>query len=357
MIRKFFVATRDSFFHSPRMTQINRKGFLSGTLALAVGLAAGELSAASGLSDGMYAEFNTSKGKIVVNLEFEKVPMTVANFVGLAEGTKHYDRAGGNPKKQSEPYYDGLNFHRVIPDFMIQGGCPQGTGRGGPGYRFADEIDPTLKHSGPGILSMANAGPGSNGSQFFITHKATPWLDGRHSVFGSVVTGQKVVDAIAKGDKLTSLKIIRVGAKAKAFKGGEEQFQKLLKALGDVTSKLEKQHGKKAIENPSGLKYIVLKEGSGKVVGKNKKIKAHYTGRLTNGTVFDSSVSRGQPLEFTVGIGQVIKGWDEALSEMKKGEKRILIIPPDLGYGARGAGGGRIPGNATLIFEVELVDF
>lgn len=200
-----------------------------GALAASVLMTSNSWAASSGLKDGLYAEFNTSKGKILVQLEFEKTPLTVANFVGLAEGTKHYSKTGGSPKKQTKPYFDGLNFHRVIADFMIQGGCPQGTGRGNPGYRFKDEFDPTLKHSGPGILSMANAGPGTNGSQFFITHRATSWLDDKHSVFGKVVTGMDVVNKIARGDKLSSLKIVRVGAKAKAFKGDEAHFQKLNK--------------------------------------------------------------------------------------------------------------------------------
>jgi peptidyl-prolyl cis-trans isomerase A (cyclophilin A) len=179
------------------------------------------------LPDGVYAEMETSKGKILLQLEFEKTPLTVANFVGLAEGTKNYSTAGEPPKAQNKPFYDGLKFHRVIPDFMIQGGDPQGNGRGGPGYKFRNEIDPSLKHSGPGILSMANAGPDTNGSQFFITHKDTPWLDGKHTVFGHVVEGQDVVNKIAMGDTIKTLKILRIGDKAKAFKGDEADFQKL----------------------------------------------------------------------------------------------------------------------------------
>ena len=186
-------------------------------------------AADSKLADGLYAEFDTAKGKIVCQLEFEKTPLTVANFVGLAEGTKQYSRDGSAPKKQDKPFYDGLNFHRVIPNFMIQGGCPEGRGTGGPGYKFKDECLPELKHVGPGILSMANSGPRSNGSQFFITHVATPWLDGKHTVFGKVIEGQDVVNKVAMGDKLNSLKIVRVGEKAKAFKGDQADFEKFSK--------------------------------------------------------------------------------------------------------------------------------
>ena len=168
------------------------------------------------MQDGLYAKFNTSKGEIVINLEFEKTPGTVGNFVALAEGNLE-----NSAKPQGTPYYDGLNFHRVIPDFMIQGGCPQGTGTGNPGYKFDDEIHPDLKHDAPGKLSMANAGPGTNGSQFFITHVETPWLDGKHTVFGNVIEGQDVVDAVAQGDKIESLEIVRVGADAEAFNAVE----------------------------------------------------------------------------------------------------------------------------------------
>jgi len=186
-------------------------------------------AADSKLGDGVYAEIDTTKGKIVIQLEHEKTPLTVANFVGLAEGTKFYSKDGSAPKKQDKPFYDGLTFHRVIPNFMVQGGCPLGTGTGGPGYKFKDETKPELKHSGPGILSMANSGPASNGSQFFITHVATAWLDGKHTVFGHVVEGQEVVNKIVKGDKINTLKIVRVGEKATAFKGDQADFEKFSK--------------------------------------------------------------------------------------------------------------------------------
>jgi peptidylprolyl isomerase len=201
---------------------LNLRAIFIFVFLVAFGLAGilGSGAAERKLPDGVYAEFDTSKGKILIQLEYEKTPLTVANFVGLAEGTKNYSKTPGDaPKAQGKPFYDGLTFHRVIADFMIQGGCPQGNGSGGPGYKFRDEFDPSLKHSGPGTLSMANSGPATNGSQFFITHLATAWLDGKHSVFGHVVEGQDVVNKIEKGDKINMIKILRIGEKAKAFKG------------------------------------------------------------------------------------------------------------------------------------------
>ncbi len=312
------------------------------------------------LEDGLYAEIDTSKGKILLSLEFEKTPMTVANFTGLAEGKID----GG--KGPGKPFYDGLKFHRVIDNFMIQGGCPLGNGTGGPGYKFPDEFDRTLRHSSPGILSMANSGPGTNGSQFFITHVETPWLDDKHTVFGHVVEGMDVVNSIKQNDKINSVKIIRVGEKAENFKNDQKTFDdlvnnvektKLAKMKNQIDSDIKfiSEKWPKAEKTKSGLMYIIEKEGSGAdspVMG--SKVTVHYNGMFLNGTLFDSSIQRGQPLQFSV--GQVIPGWNEALMAMKKGEKRTLIIPPELGYGSQGAG-GVIPPYAFLVFEVELIDF
>jgi len=306
--------------------------------------------------EGMYAKIKTNKGDIMLELEFEKTPLTVANFVGLAEG-----KIKNNKKEVGEPYYDGLKFHRVIADFMIQGGCPDGNGMGGPGYQFPDEIHPDLKHSGPGILSMANAGPGTNGSQFFITHKETPWLDGKHTVFGKVTEGQDVVDAIAQDDKIIEIDIIRKGENAKKF-DSKAIFDKELEKLEKQAAEKAKK-AKEAIEalkkgakvTSSGLAYKIIKKGTGAKAEAGKTVSVHYTGKLSNGTKFDSSYDRNQPIEFELGRGRVIKGWDEGISLLNVGSKATFIIPPDLAYGARGAG-GVIPPNATLIFDVELVE-
>lgn len=307
------------------------------------------------MNDGLYAKFHTSKGEILVELEHEKTPGTVGNFVGLAEGKLENDA-----KPQGNPYYDGLIFHRVIPDFMVQGGDPKGTGVGGPGYQFEDEIHPDLKHDRPGILSMANAGPGTNGSQFFITHVATPWLDGKHTVFGHVVEGQDVVDAIKQGDKIEKLEIIREGEAAKNF-NAVETFRQFNGAKAEREAAAKKQQEELMGElaqgfekTSSGLRYKMVSEGNGKKAEKGKTVSVHYKGMLADGTVFDSSYKRKQPIEFPLGKGHVIEGWDEGIQMLKEGDKARFVIPSHLGYGSRGAG-GVIPPNATLVFDVELM--
>lgn len=308
------------------------------------------------MQEGIYAKFTTPKGEILIKLTEDKTPGTVGNFVALAEGNLE-----NSVKPQGSPYYDGLKFHRVIPDFMIQGGCPLGTGTGDAGYKFDDEFHVDLKHDGPGVLSMANAGPGTNGSQFFITHVATPWLDNKHTVFGHVVEGQDVVDAIAQGDPIEKLEIVRVGDTAqkwnaveafRTFEGSREKriaeekaAQKA--ALDQVASGFQ--------ETASGLRYQIIQKGSGAQAQKGQRVKVHYEGSLVSGVVFDSSYKRNEPIAFQVGVGQVIPGWDEGILLLKIGDKARFVIPSNLGYGSAGAG-GVIPPNAILIFDVELID-
>ena len=306
------------------------------------------------MNNGIYAKFKTTKGDILVSLEYKKTPGTVGNFVALSEGNLE-----NSAKKQGTPYYDGLKFHRVIPDFMIQGGCPLGTGTGSPGYKFDDEIHPDLKHDGPGKLSMANSGPATNGSQFFITHIETPWLDGKHTVFGNVIEGQNVVDTIEQGDEM-SVEILRVGTEAEAYnaveafrtfeglraKREEEERRKQQELLDTVAKGYE--------ETQSGLRYKILQSGEGNKATKGANVSVHYKGQLLDGTVFDSSYKRKQPIEFSVGVGQVIAGWDEGILLLKVGDKARFLIPANLAYGESGAG-GVIPQNATLIFDVELM--
>ncbi|MEW7291212.1 peptidylprolyl isomerase [Aquimarina sp. 2304DJ70-9] len=308
------------------------------------------------MQDGLYAKFKTTKGDILINLEYEKTPGTVGNFVGLAEGNIENEAI-----PQGKPYYNGLKFHRVIADFMIQGGDPQGTGAGGPGYQFDDEIHPDLTHDGPGVLSMANAGPGTNGSQFFITHVETSWLDGKHTVFGKVIEGQNVVNAVAQGDAIDEVEIIRVGAEAENF-NAVETFRKFNGAKAEREAAAKKKTEALLEElaagfdkTESGLRYKVIQKGDGAKAEKGKTVSVHYKGSLTDGTVFDSSFKRNQPIDFPLGMGHVIAGWDEGIALLEVGDKARFVIPPYLGYGEAGAG-GVIPPNATLVFDVELVE-
>ena len=316
------------------------------------------LSLLFGISQGdsMQAQIETSKGQIMIELEFKKTPMTVANFVGLAEGT-----IKNNAKTLGEPYYDGIKFHRVIEDFMIQGGDPTGTGSSGPGYQFPDEFHPDLKHSSPGILSMANSGPGTNGSQFFITHKETPWLDNKHTVFGHVISGQDIVNTIEQNDVIKSIKIIRRGEAAQnfnaaeVFKNTQEKAEKVEEEKAKKLKKEMEELTKGANTTSSGLQYIITKQGNGPKPKTGELVSVHYTGYLVNGQKFDSSFDRNQPIEFPLGTGKVILGWDEGIMLLNVGTIAKFIIPPELGYGTQGAG-GVIPPNATLIFDVELLD-
>jgi len=290
------------------------------------------------MQEGLYAQIKTNKGEIILILHHDKSPGTVANFINLSEGKiKNYH------KPMNVPYYDGLKFHRVIPDFMIQTGCPNGTGTGDPGYKFDDEFHPELRHNKPGILSMANSGVSTNGSQFFITHVATNWLDDKHTVFGEVVEGLDIVNEIQQDDVIDSIIILRVGDEAEKW-NSTEVFNNF-KDKKEILIKQRQLKEQQIIENlskdfevtPSGLRYKILNKGNGDSPTKGDKVKVHYKGMLIDETVFDSSYKRNQPIEFNVGIGQVIPGWDEGIMLLKKGEKAKFIIPSNLGYGEAGA--------------------
>ncbi|MDM1071010.1 peptidylprolyl isomerase [Empedobacter brevis] len=326
------------------------------------------------LEDGLYAKMTTNHGAMTIKLYEEEAPMTVANFVGLAEGTKE-----NKAKSKGVPFYDGIVFHRVIKDFMIQGGDPDGRGTGGPGYDFEDEFDPALKHDKKGVLSMANSGPATNGSQFFITEVPTPWLDGRHTVFGQVVEGLEVIDSIANVEKtpddkpvvpvvIEKVEIARKGDKytkydgAKSFEDAKANHAKKqaeaeakIKAEKDAEIARQKELEAKAQSTPSGLKYVILEEGTGVKPVQGDAIQVHYTLRLNDGEKLDSSYDRDQPLDATVGVTGLIQGWMEALTMFNRGSKVFLIIPAELGYGARGAG-GVVPPNATLYFDMEVLN-
>lgn len=361
--------------------------------------------APSASADGIYAEFQTTKGKINVRLEYQKTPVTVANFVSLAEGTNTFVT---DPKLKGKPYYDGLKFHRVIKDFMIQGGDPAGNGSGGSGYSFKDEIVPEFVFDKPGILAMANSGPATNSSQFFITHKDTPWLNGKHTIFGYVVSGQDVVNAIAQDDVIQKVTITRKGAAAKGFdatkvfadyfghKAEDDQKQAAVQNEAKVKQAAIEAEAKKAydatygpvkaekvkylagvrataMKSETGLEYKIIKTGTGKKPADGTSIYIHYAGYLEDGSLFDSSyeevnkaygkydenrASQGgySPFPFEAGKKDgLIPGFLEGIGKLSFGDKAVLFIPSKLGYGERGAG-NVIPPNANIIFEVELFE-
>ena len=365
--------------------------------------------------EGIFAEIYTNKGKISLQLEFVKTPITVANFITLAEGKNTFVT---NDRK-AKPYYNGLKFHRVIPNFMVQGGCPLGNGSGDPGYKFMDEFDPSLKHDKPGIFSMANSGPATNGSQFFITHKDTPWLNNKHTVFGHVIEGQSVIDAIVQDDVIQKVIILRKGKLAKKFNAVKvfSDYMKLkpeldkkaeqdAKIKAENAIKLETEKRKKEAEEKAasdaqmkaklgpiltakvaefaalkakstktatGLQYSILKKGTGIKPAEGKDIYVHYAGYLEDGTLFDSSYEAinkmygkfdqnranqngYQPFPFKYGNkGGLIPGFLEGINNMNFNDKAIFFIPSNLGYGEKGAG-SVIPPNSNIIFEVEILE-
>jgi peptidyl-prolyl cis-trans isomerase A (cyclophilin A) len=335
---------------------------------------------------GLYAIISTPTGQIVCELEYKKAPVTVASFVGLAQGTIQ-----NTFKKSGEPYFDGLTFHRVEPGFVIQGGDPAGNGSGGPGYQFANEIAPGLKHDKAGTLAMANAGPNTNGSQFYITLAPTPSLDGSYNVFGYVVSGMDVVQGITKGEKIESVKILRVGDDANAFdapktfegkaldpakaqaeqaknmEAQKEEFKKkyaahideLVKAnagyQADWDTKVKAQYPT-AKKTKTGLYYIIETPGTGPKAQQFQNLQVHCTGTLWDGTKFYSTYDgAGQPLPLMLGVGKVIPGWDEGLTLLGQGGKAKLIIPFYLAYGDQGMG-DKIPAKSDLVFDVEVMD-
>ena len=339
------------------------------------------------LEDGMYADMVTNKGTILLKLEFEKTPITVANFVSLANGTNKQV----TDTLKGFNFYNGLTFHRVLNNFMVQAGDPLATGSGGPGYRFIDEFPKDslgnllLKHDKAGVLSMANSGPTTNGSQFFITHKDTPWLDGIHTVFGNVLKGQAVVDSIVKSDTIRTLDIIKVGKAAKKFKAAKifdsfyVDFEKELKATQEkikaaTANALQRftENKLKATELASGLKIFITETKNGETPRTGAKVKVAYAGYFTNGKLFDTSYKEVAKAygtynanrdkqkgyaSFTCEYGpeaRLISGFKEGLQQLKIGDKAMLFIPAHLGYGAQGAG-KLIPPNTDLVFEIELV--
>lgn len=359
---------------------------------------------ASTSGEGIFAEMETSKGKIVIQLEYKKTPVTVANFISLSEGTNTYVT---DEKLKGKPFYNGLKFHRVIADFMIQGGDPAGNGSGGPGYAFKDEFT-DAKFDKAGILAMANSGPKTNGSQFFITHKDTPWLTGKHTIFGYVVTGQDIVNAIKQDDLINKITIVRKGADAKKFdaaktfadymtnragedakeaaiaaenqkKQAEAEAQKkaeyMTKYAPVIAAKAKYLNDTKATatETPSGLRYKILQTGTGKKPVEGNNVLINYAGYLEDGSLFDSSIESinkefgkfdenrakqngYQPFPFPYGKKDgLIPGFLEGLSLMNLGDKALIFIPSKLGYGERGAG-NVIPPNANIIFEIEMTE-
>ena len=309
------------------------------------------------LAPGIYANMKTTKGDILIWIDYQKVPMTSANFIGLCEGNIELDSF-----KVTKPYYDGVVFHRVLPNFVIQAGQST-TGAPGPGYKFPDEFDTSLLHTGAGILSMANAGPGTNGSQFFVTKAATPHLDMKHSVFGHVVHGLDVVEKIEQTkDSIKTIEIIRVGNAATKFSAPKVfkvqvaiKRQAALDAIKNQNATFKKEMLEiypSAKQTASGLMYDIVKIGNGAFPKVGQQVEVHYTGTFLDGKKFDSSRDRNETFKVPIGMGKVIKGWDEGIPLCSVGGQIRLIIPYWLAYGE--AGRSSIPPKSHLIFDVEV---
>ena len=342
------------------------------------------------LEDGLYAEIITTKGTMITQLYYDRTPITVANFVSLSEGTNTNVDSTFKEKK----YYNGLTFHRVMKDFMVQGGDPNANGSGGPGYVFKDEFDSELKHDSTGVLSMANPGPNSNGSQFFITFKATPWLNNRHSVFGKLVKGKDVLMAIGEvetvpKDKpkedivIQEINIIRKGKAAKKFDAPsvfnnhfveEEKLKKekeaKAKAAADAQMKMNLELEGKSETLDSGLKIHFINKGDGEKPNQGKYAFINYEGYFTDGNIFDSNIKEAEerhgklnpakvqrdmykPFPMQVSPdAQLIQGFREALANMRVGDKVFIFVPSHLAYGERGR--GKIQPNTDLTFIMEM---
>ena len=360
------------------------------------------------LEDGLYAEFVTNKGTMIAKLSYDKTPVTVANFVALAEGNHPMVSDSLKGKK----YYNGIIFHRVIDKFMIQGGDPTGTGSGDPGYKFEDEFHPDLMHDKPGILSMANSGPATNGSQFFITEVPTPNLNNKHTVFGELVKGLEIQDSISNvktskpGDKpiedvvIKELNIIRIGLGAKSF-NAPKTFTEELPKIKEKQEKIKEEKLKKAEEerkakdaknietavsvkpvldgylakaktSASGLKTHYIVKGTGEKPKSGANVKVNYEGYFTDGRLFDSNrqeieekhgmlndmkIQRKMYAPMPMQISpdaRMIPGFKEAAAQLRVGDKAFFYLPYHLAYGEKA--NGPIPAKSDLIFIIEMVE-
>ena len=328
--------------------------------------------------DGIYAELETNRGTIVLELDFERTPLTTANFIGLAEGT-----ITNQAFPAGHPFFDGTVFHRVVPGHVIQAGIPIGGETDSPGYTIPNEISPDLSHNRAGILGMANAGPHTNSSQFYITLGDRSYLDGNFTIFGRVIEGLPVVQSIQQGDTAQRIKILRIGKKARRFRVDNDSFNRRKIEVEQNVARMEEENKKKetewirtnwpdAIQSPQGSLFKITQTGTGAMPETGRTLLVRYSGLFPDGTSFCSTGEAGHPFRekegesflFVVGTTSITAGLDAALTDMRRGEHRTIICPPELGYGiqgfyARPREGERrfvISPNTTLVYFVELLD-